>query len=923
MAQPATDAAAQHEVLAALAGGRSLTAGQAAALGDPVVAPGEVSRALSSAPSGRSPGHDGIPVELWRRFKDALAPLLARLFTAINTVTALPHRFLEGLVTVIAKAGDPTDPANYRPITLLCTDYRLYTKVLALRLNPHLADIIDPEQTAFVPGRRIGENIITLQCLGELLRLEGRSAVVAFTDTAKAFDTADRNFLFSAMATLGVGGGFLGMVRLLLTDTTARAHVNGWTSTPAPTAAGVRQGCPLSPLLYLFIAQALLRLLKARGIGIDVAGRRLAALQYADDTKPLLPSLDQLPALLDAYDTFRRATGQRLNLSKSKLLPIGTVPAGLPPAAGGMEVVGGATALGIVFGSTATPAARWPDLVAGVERCYTRIANLPPTFSAFGRAFAASAYGVSKLLYHAEFTGAPPAPHLTRLATVTARLVDRRLAPGDAAGRRFAGVAAHLQAGRPADGGFGALAWRQHITSRHAWWATQLIAAPAATPWVAVARALLRACAPEVGSHPLGLLLWPADEPVPGRVTLLPEPLRRLHTALAALPRVQDLVAAPLAPGPWCLAAPLWGNPFFASPARPSGLDLDFLDVAAAGISTLAQLLAARQAVAASLHSAAAYQPVWHTHLLRHPPFADRHHAAERLHHLLAALPPTWVAAAQAAAPAVAAGQLPPPSQPAALDQLLPRLGWGPPGGDRAPITPFTYTVRDGTAILAAPVELERQDRLTTFAHLAGGNLVELRALLSAVWRRLPWENCYKETYWRLVFNALPTAERIRPGQPCICGHPQPDRRHYYCGGCQPSAAIVASIHAALADANPTAPAPSRPQLWLMRPPAGVHAGVWQAVCLAALAAAESARKRLYALSVAPQPPHVPTVLARTARWAVARFWFLLADFVALRRVPRAWRAACPPGHPFLSFDPHARRWSVDRPVAAPHTPLH
>ncbi|KAL4856237.1 putative RNA pseudouridine synthase [Chlorella vulgaris] len=71
-----------------------------------------------------------------------------------------------------------------------------------------------------------------------------------------------------------------------------------------PFLAGVRQGCPLAPLLYLFIAQALLQLLKARGIGIPVAGQQLTALQYADDAQALLPSLDAVPSFLAAMDTF-------------------------------------------------------------------------------------------------------------------------------------------------------------------------------------------------------------------------------------------------------------------------------------------------------------------------------------------------------------------------------------------------------------------------------------------------------------------------------------------------------------------------------------------------------------------------------------------------------------------------------------------
>ncbi|PRW05686.1 reverse transcriptase, partial [Chlorella sorokiniana] len=316
---------------------------------------------------------------LAERFKASFLSILARLYTAVSTLGQVPAGFTDGLITILYKAGDRADPANYRPITLLCTDYRLYAKVLALRLNPCLADVIDREQTAFVPGRRIGENVLALQCLPELLRRQGRWAVCIFCDFRKAYDTLDRGFLFRAMAALGVGEGFLALVRLLLADTRARATVNRWVSTPEASHAGVRQGCPLAPLLYLFIAQALLCLLRERNLGVDVAGQRFAALQFADDAEVLLPSVDDIPSFLSAMATFGDATGQRLNVEKTKVLPIGAVPLTCLPTAHGLQVVSEATSLGVTFASTPDPAAaatRWQEVLEGVEACYGRIASL-------------------------------------------------------------------------------------------------------------------------------------------------------------------------------------------------------------------------------------------------------------------------------------------------------------------------------------------------------------------------------------------------------------------------------------------------------------------------------------------------------------------------------------------------------------------
>jgi hypothetical protein len=134
-------------------------------MGAPSVAEAEVLTALKHSPSGKAPGLDRIPVELYRRCKDVMAPLLANVYSAIGQTHSLPAGFLEGVITAIYKSGDVTQPVNYRPITLLNTDYRVLAKVLANRLLKCMGDVISPAQSAFLKGRSIGNNILLLQVL--------------------------------------------------------------------------------------------------------------------------------------------------------------------------------------------------------------------------------------------------------------------------------------------------------------------------------------------------------------------------------------------------------------------------------------------------------------------------------------------------------------------------------------------------------------------------------------------------------------------------------------------------------------------------------------------------------------------------------------------------------------------------------------
>jgi hypothetical protein len=111
-------------------------------------------------------------------------------------------------------------------------------------------------------------------------------------DIAKAYDTVDRSFLFRIMEAAGCGRPMLRWVQLLLSDTRAYTVVSGHVSQAQVWQAGVRQGCPLSPLLYLFVAEALACwLMQIPELGVQVANQRPLSLHHADDTKVFLLSL--------------------------------------------------------------------------------------------------------------------------------------------------------------------------------------------------------------------------------------------------------------------------------------------------------------------------------------------------------------------------------------------------------------------------------------------------------------------------------------------------------------------------------------------------------------------------------------------------------------------------------------------------------
>ncbi|KAG1665634.1 hypothetical protein FOA52_011228 [Chlamydomonas sp. UWO 241] len=266
------------------------------AAGALVVTPAEVRAAATHSKPGTAPGPDGIPVDVWRKLGEPAFELLAAVFTAVGATGGTPPGFLDGVVASIYKAKNAADAANYRPLTMLGSDYRILAKVLATRWTPLLSAVVGPEQTAFLAGRRISDNICLTQMLPGLLAANAAEGVgptgaaLALLDFRKAYDTIDRGFLIAVMEAVDVGDGVLAWTRTILTHTYASAEVNGFISAPRKYAAGVRQGCPAAPALFLFLGHALACFLRTcPAVGVEVVpGCRVTCPQYADDCMPLL-----------------------------------------------------------------------------------------------------------------------------------------------------------------------------------------------------------------------------------------------------------------------------------------------------------------------------------------------------------------------------------------------------------------------------------------------------------------------------------------------------------------------------------------------------------------------------------------------------------------------------------------------------------
>jgi hypothetical protein len=204
----------------------------------------------------------------------------------------------------------------------------------------HSSFVLGPISLRSYRGGRLG----TL--LGSALAAE---QLPGAADIAKAYDTLDRSFLFRIMA--AAGRPMVRWFQLLLSDTRAYTIVHGHVSKAQTWQAGVRQGCPLSLLLYLFVSEALACWLRqCPELGVLVANQRHVSLHHAYDTKVFLSSLqpELVQSLVVRLNTFALASGKRINIAKSCVVPLGTLPTEAARV-GPLTVVASIKCLGVTF----------------------------------------------------------------------------------------------------------------------------------------------------------------------------------------------------------------------------------------------------------------------------------------------------------------------------------------------------------------------------------------------------------------------------------------------------------------------------------------------------------------------------------------------------------------------------------------------
>ncbi|KAI8486240.1 hypothetical protein Bbelb_359560 [Branchiostoma belcheri] len=363
----------------------------------------ELFNSVHSMAINKCPGSDGLPKEFYITFWHLMGDDLPMVFNEVFDAGELSPSQKFGVVTLLPKKGDELDPKNKRPISLLNTDYKILTKVLNNRLQSVVSSVLHPDQTCGVPGRSIQCNLRLIRDIVVYANNNNIDCAIVSLDQAKAFDRVNISFLHKTLTKMGFGPSFRKWVSILYHDIASSVLVNGSLSSPFALSRGVRQGCPLSPLLYAISLEPFAATVRKDPdmCGVKLPGGYEAKMSlYADDNSAFPTSDKTIVRLFDLVDLYNRGSGSRLNLDKCEGLWLGKwrhrpdSPVNIQWTSGSIRLLGG------TFGNIDMPVTNWREgkrkFVETLQVWGTR------SLSFTGRVTVANALAAAKLWYIAS-----------------------------------------------------------------------------------------------------------------------------------------------------------------------------------------------------------------------------------------------------------------------------------------------------------------------------------------------------------------------------------------------------------------------------------------------------------------------------------------------------------------------------------------
>jgi hypothetical protein len=254
--------------------------------------------------------------------------LVNEVLVVVNSAQIL-EAWNDMMIVLIPKVNDPTLVSQFRPISLCNVVYKVISKLLANHLRGILPDVISDHQSAFVPGRLITDNILlACECIHRIKKKQGKKGLCAVKlDMHKAYDRVEWGFLEKIMLKMGFDRRWVSLIMACVKSVRYKVRVNASERGMFTPTRGLRQGDPLAPYLFLFVAQGLSSLLKGaknrgelQGVKVCRDAPSVSHLLFADDSLILMQAdNNNAEVLKNLLVRYCANSGQKISDAKSSI----------------------------------------------------------------------------------------------------------------------------------------------------------------------------------------------------------------------------------------------------------------------------------------------------------------------------------------------------------------------------------------------------------------------------------------------------------------------------------------------------------------------------------------------------------------------------------------------------------------------------
>ncbi len=274
----------------------------------------EVKRAITSTPRQSAAGPHKVALsDIWKW--DPNGRKLAIVFEGMRRFESVPDSWKTNRSILLPKSDDPDKLQllkNWCPVTIGNHLLRVYTKIIAQRMSKAVP--LNVRQKGFVKARGCYENVYTLWRTIRHAKESRKGLYVVFIDLAKAFDSIPHTYLLDSLDRVGIPSGIRNIISNLYANSRKEFTVRrGVLTSEIPILSGVKQGDPLSPVLFNI---ALITTLEGKGQGATVGGAKYTCLAFTDDTVLVSHDWQAMQENLSEIERFCGISGLRVNVDK-------------------------------------------------------------------------------------------------------------------------------------------------------------------------------------------------------------------------------------------------------------------------------------------------------------------------------------------------------------------------------------------------------------------------------------------------------------------------------------------------------------------------------------------------------------------------------------------------------------------------------